>query len=559
MDTSFLNTELLTSDCSHARRSTTCQATTGRAGSRHASKLWTFGALLWTLLLLGALAACGRNAPPPADPYAPYRPALKPEFQHDFERMDFAPRYALSITVGPSLDILTGTALIHVPNYSGDTWRQLVFRLYPALFHYGSEIAIQSVAVDDQPTPYIYEDDNTALRIDLTEPLRAGESVNVAFNWKTTIPEWPDESVVYALYGRSQQMVSLPLFYPSLAVYGKDPDVGLGAWWEESGSARGDAAYNVASLFIVTATLPSEQVPVASGTQIESNVINDTQTQHVWVTGPVREFTLHMSPLFRSAETEAYGTRVVSYWLPGHEAAGRAVLDHTAAALRIYSDYFGAYPYSDMRVAPAPINFRGMEYPQLILLGVELYSRFQSDLEVLTAHEVAHQWWYLVVHNDPVNLPWLDEALAEYSVRVYYQHLYGPSRADLLVRQRWQTPLDLLIARDQDAPINQPVDAFANGSQYETVVYGKGALFYTQLQQALGERRFHRFLRDYFSRHRYGLVDLATWRDELSALQLPSVDALIRDWIGPSPQPTFQPAEVNLPQPTEEGDTSPGN
>src|SRR5690606_16495814 len=116
---------------------------------------------------------------------------------------------------------------------------------------------------------------------------------------------------------------------PSLAVYQPGPTLGTGHWWEETGTVRGDAAFNMTSLFVVTATLPSEQVPVASGTLVGSEVLTDgVFTRHVWVTGPVREFTLHMSPIFSSASLETYGTRVVSYWLPGQEAAGRAALAH---------------------------------------------------------------------------------------------------------------------------------------------------------------------------------------------------------------------------------------
>ena len=494
------------------------------------------GVALALLMALVALSACGRATTPSADPYALYRPAVKSEFQRDFDAMAQAPRYELTVQITPTVELLTGAANIYVTNYSDDEWRYLVFRLYPALAQYGGEMSIQSVAVAGQPTTYTYQNDNTSMRVDLAEPLPPGRQLTVQINWKLTIPQWADDTGVYALLGRSQQMTSLPLFYPSLAVYQPDPEIGLGEWWQDSGGARGDAAFNVASLFVVTATLPSEQVPVTSGSLVESMVIDDFSTRHVWVTGPVREFLLHMSPVFSSATTEAYGTRVVSYWLPGQEAAGRAALGYAVSSLRIYSDYFGGYPFRDMRVAPAPLTYRGMEYPQVNLLGIELYTRFQNNLEILVAHEVAHQWWYQIVHNDPVNMPWLDEALAEYSVKLYYERLHGPRDAALLVRQRWQTPLDLLVVREEDSPLNRPVESFDTGTEYETVIYGKGALFYSQLYDALGERRFRRFLRDYLEDFRYEIVDTATWQAKLDELQLPELEALFAEWVG-SPMP----------------------
>ncbi len=328
-----------------------------------------------------------------------------------------------------------------VPNTTTDPWKNLIFRLYPMLDHYGGEMVVQSALVNGKPAPFVYTDDKTAIRIDLDRPLLPNREVAVDLAWRLEIPKWTDQASVYALFGRSQQMVSLPLFYPSLAVYQPGPVLGAGRWWLDNGSERGDSAFNVASLFAVTLTLPTEWVPVTSGTLVASTPLSATHTQHTFVTGPSREFVLHTSPLFQSVSGNTYGTQVTSYYLPGMEAAGKAALKYAQQSLAIYSDRFGEYPFTDMRVAPAPINFRGMEYPQAILLGVDLYGRSRQNLELLIAHEMAHQWWYNIVHNDPVNEPWLDEALAEFSMQIYMEQMRGIDDGELLLRQRWQTPL----------------------------------------------------------------------------------------------------------------------
>jgi aminopeptidase N len=270
---------------------------------------------------------------------------------------------------------------------------------------------------------------------------------------------------------------------------------------------------------------------VTSGTQVSSTVLGNDQVRHVWVTGPSREFVLHTSNQFESKAIETYGTNVTSYWLPGQEAVGRAALEHAVAALRIYSDYYGGYPFRDMRVAPAPLSYRGMEYPQVNLLGVDLYTRFQENLEVLVAHEAAHQWWYQIVHNDPVRAPWLDEALAEYSLKLYYEKLYGQEPAELLEWQRWETPVSLLAEQNNDMALGHPVDHFDTGTQYETIIYGKGALLYERLRNILGDRQFQRFLRDYLSRNRYEIVDAADWLEALQVFDDPEVDKLYQQWV----------------------------
>ena len=72
------------------------------------------------------------------------------------------------------------------------------------------------------------------------------------------------------------------------------------------------------------------------------------------------------------------------------------------AALQIYTDKFGPYPYREMSIVQAPLTFKGMEFPSLSLIGSQVYSLYQKDLENLVIHEVAHQWWYNQVGSDQV-------------------------------------------------------------------------------------------------------------------------------------------------------------
>ena len=514
---------------------------------------------LASALLIMLLAACGRGDADAVDIYQKYRPALKADHQGIFDSLAPMPRYDLDVELDAENSVLTGTASIFVPNTTQDSWNDLVFRLYPTLEQYGGFMTFRGASVNGQPVTYGYAAENTALRMQLTAPIAPGEDAQIELRWKLVFPTWTDSPSIYALFGVSHQITSLPLFYPSIAVYEEGPFPDTGRWWNEIGDIRGDAAYNLSSLFAVTITMDANLVPVTSGTLVTSTVISADKIRYSWASGPSREFLLHYSPLLQSAQTDAYGTRVTSFWLPGEESSGRAALRFASASLRIYSDLFGAYPYRDMRVAPATLSFRGMEYPQVNLIGIELYNRYREDLETLVAHEVAHQWWYQMVHNDPVNTPWLDEALAEYSMKLYLEQVYGKAEADALHFSRWQVPYNNLVTQNADVPISQPVKNFESGGQYEAIVYGKGALFYEAMRDRLGEQQFRRFLRTYLEDHQFGIITENSWLEALTALDDPELLALYNDWIKQAPDglapltnPEPTPSAVNVEENVEE-------
>jgi len=249
-------------------------------------------------------------------------------------------------------------------------------------------------------------------------------------------------------------------------------------------------------------TAPSEQVIAATGIAITRTVAADGWAALTYVMGPAREFTLNLSPRFQTEEAAAYGARVISCFLPEDAAASRSALYDAVAALEVYSDQFGPYPYREMAVVQAPLTFHGMEFPGLNLIGSQAYNKYLTDLETLVVHEVAHQWWYNQVGSDQTQNPWLDEGLAEFSMYFYFLGRHGQPAADLLRLQRWEAAVAANAQRGLDAPIGRPVLEYKRDA-YETIVYGKGALFFATLRDEMGEQAFCKLLRTYVERFRW--------------------------------------------------------
>ena len=78
-------------------------------------------------------------------------------------------------------------------------------------------------------------------------------------------------------------------------------------------------------------------------------------------------------------------------------------------------------------------------------------------LESVVVHEVGHQWFYCVTGNDQGNEPWLDEAVDQYVVGLYYADTHGTQAAEAYLRSledRWAS-----VDR-AEIPIGLPAGAY---------------------------------------------------------------------------------------------------
>jgi hypothetical protein len=484
--------------------------------------------VLWATCV-GLLACCG-SSPDRLDAALPSTvpPSLQPTATPTPEEVGLFPDYRLVLALDAANRRLAGQQQVTFPNRTGLELDEVVFRLYPNLLQYGGRLKVGGAWVDGQLGTYSLRAEDTSLVIPLPRPLAPDSSVTIGLEFDVAIPE---KESGYVLFGFSQGIWSLPDAYPLLAVH--DGSMGLPgadlAWHEDVAPAHGDAVFAEAALYDVTLTLPADLTLVPTGSVVEDTLDADGQRVYRIVGGPLREFAWLASADYLVAETMACGTTLRSYHLPGDEAAGQAALDMAAAALGAYEDFFGPYPFEEMVVAEAPLRFFGMEYPGLNLIGLDLYRDQRAQLEDRVVHEIAHQWWYAQVGNDQVNTPWLDEALAEYSMAIYYRQVFGEARANTVVNQRLLVPYQLAVENGYDAVVNQPSSAFS--WEYEVIVYEKGALFFDALYRELGEEIFRAVLQAYADRYRWGIATPDGFLRVAESVSGRDLDGLYSQWI----------------------------
>ncbi len=500
-----------------------------RLSPTHLSRILVLFLLPW---IMGGITACAllprfpwQDAP--AHPLAAQRRALRRAFWGELDTpfLQQAPHYTLRFTVDTEQRIITGTAAITVTNRTEFPWSDIALRLYPNLAHYGggNSVELLSVASQDEPLPFALSESGTAALVNLPTLLLPQETTSLLIRYRVRYPR--HERNGYWLFGEHAGIVNLPLAYPLLAL--PKPD---GAWVLSDGIPLGDTLSADAAFYHVWATVPATTTLVSSA--VVSATTPHTATQRVTyelVSGPAREFTLLLGP-YTHLEQNADDIDVRVFYLPEDAEAGEATLRYALAVLGVYQRYFGPYPFIKLDVAEASLLNRGMEYSTLNLLGTSLFRGHRNALEFLTAHEIGHQWWYNLVGNDQVGEPWLDEGLTEYSTYVYYEYVYGRDVAESLRKTRWEIPFAYVQARGLDAPLGLPATSYSLDN-YETVVYGKGALFFHTLRQRVGDEAFFQALREYRQRFTYRVATAQDLQRVFEAVSGMPLDDLFAEWV----------------------------
>ncbi|MBI5928235.1 MAG: M1 family metallopeptidase [Chloroflexi bacterium] len=454
-----------------------------------------------------------------------FSPAMQPEFQQDIAALPNIPQITLAATlvITEQQASISGNLEVIYTNTSTDTLNEMVFRLYPNYPSYGGQAAISNAQINGTAVTPALDSTASIVSLPLTTPLAPTEQVAVSMDFTSTV--FAERAVLYAQYSYLGGNLALPNFFPLLSVY----ETGLG-WWRNIAHPQGDAVYSATADFDVTLTAPANWVLITSGTQIESTDNADqTRTAH-YVAPLMRDFALIASPNYQTVNGEQDGISIDVHYFSGGDDAANTTLRFAEEAVRIYNANFGEYPFAELDIVETRTTAGGIEYPGLVVVQSESWNSQELYLEIVTAHEVAHQWWYSLVGNDQTRDPWLDESLAQYSTALYFGEVHGADFEQGFFdsyTDSWQN----FRNEHGDMVIGLSPSDYPDGA-YFSFVYAKGPLFFKLLADTYGQDALIQALHAYFAAYRYQIATPAALQTVLEQSLSQDLDSLFLEWVG---------------------------
>jgi aminopeptidase N len=185
----------------------------------------------------------------------------------------------------------------------------------------------------------------------------------------------------------------------------------------------------------IRARVPAGYRAVSNGVLIEHETFRGRETWHWKMDRPHSIYLITLVVgVFSEIVEEWDGIPVVYYCEKGREADARRGFGKTAKALKFFSEKTGVrYPYpryAQVAVAEYP---GGMEHTtcttQTDACLIDKRAALDHDLDLLVAHELAHQWFGDLVTCLEWPHAWLNEGFATYFEVLFQEHDKGADEA----------------------------------------------------------------------------------------------------------------------------------
>lgn len=426
--------------------------------------------------------------------------------------------YRISISIDRETRKAEANLNLSFYNGSGIDLNEIHFRLLMNNKAH-SPMKILSAEIGERPVEYKISDDKSSMKIYMSQKLISRKTVDIKISYTIDFSIKP---AYYFNFARiDERGFSIPHFFPVAAVNKN------GIWNNDSITNGRDLLSAESSWFMVEIITDDDVTLVTSGKEISREIRRGKQ-KTAFVAGPIRDFFICGDVSFIPQVTLSGKTEIISYSHNNISDSSIKAAGVTSSALALFNSIFGIYPYKEMKIAALPMDASGIEFSGLSAIKEGLYSDPEGHLfEPTLVHETAHQWFYSLMGNNQLRDPWIDEALAQYSVWLYYRVHYGASAALVLFNsftERWDR-----VDREK-IPINKET-SFYSDREYEAIIYGRAPLFLIELRNIMGEREFHRFIRHLIKIYSYRQIDTETFRKELIHFNGLAADHLFEEYF----------------------------
>jgi len=382
-------------------------------------------------------------------------------------------------------------ATVTINNASQDQWNDIVFYFIPNIFtektllelqnslDVPSIVNIHNIALDGKRIDYDLDKDK--LTIPLLKKLEPGSSVKVYFDYEFTLP------VGGVRFTMNNDNYHLAQFYPMVATYREHH------WNKEEYRFRGETYHTGFSDFKVSYDIPEEYTLVSTG-EPDGNPDKSIGTFKV---ENVKEVFIAIlkNPIVIQKQKDNINIRIFGF--EDKEDLYKEISEVATDTLTYFQEKIGPYPFTQLDIV---LDGQGMEYPGIVTAN-SIYNSGTVNpdaLKTMVIHEIAHQWFYGIISNDPYHNAWLDEGMADFSASLFHFATSG----EKIPYESMNEKLDKL----EQLPVNLPLDKYENNMS--SYVYGKSStMLWNLFRHNGGIEEAEKFLKAYYDNYKYKEID----------------------------------------------------
>ncbi len=436
-------------------------------------------------------------------------------------------RYEIEASLDPSQHVVLGHQRIHFTNHSPRALTVLYLHLYLNAFRDQKTVFMReagaqvrsgqlgrpgridliSMRLRDgrdllaKTETELVAGDHTQARVTLPEALAPGASLDLAIEFRSVLPE------LMARAGFADEFHMVAQWFPKLARLEES-----GQWVSFPYHGLGEFYADFAD-YTLQLRVPERYVVGATGRLVQSHAEASVRVD-TFVAHAVLDVAFAAYPYFERRTFQVGQVQITMLAPRGYGAALRRQARILRAGLAYYGQRFGAYPYPSLTVIVPPraaYEASGMEYPALIVTGGPWWALPDALPDVahdfVTAHELAHQWFSVLLASNEVLYPMLDEGLAEWASWELVRTL---SRAPPSVFASFDRAFDfvglsrLLLPRGREAPPSSLLSVERYRPEtLANAVYIRPALVLDALNRPPNTERFAQALRVYTAEQRF--------------------------------------------------------
>jgi len=394
--------------------------------------------------------------------------------------------YEINLNMAPDGEFHVESTVV-IKNTSKDEWEELVFYFIPNIFteNTARELSypIESPAkvkfhkVENEGEQMNFTLVKDTLTIQLNHKIEPDNGVTIDFSYDFTLP---DKGLRFT---ENNGNYFLSQFYPMLATY-RDHK-----WNKEDYRLNGETYHTAFSSFKVSYIIP-DGYTIAS---TSNDDVFPSEIKGEFEVSNIKEVFLAIlkNPIVTQKANEDVEIRIFGF--EDQQDLYTEITEVASDAFNYFEKTIGPYPFTQLDIV---IDSLGMEYPGIITANT-IYGSGPVNpdaLKSIIVHEIAHQWFYGVISNDPYHDAWLDEGFADFATGLYQ---FSKSKEEI----PYET-MNEQLAHLEPLPVNLPLDKYEkNQSSY---IYGKSStMLFNLFEDRGGIKEAEKFLGKYYECYKY--------------------------------------------------------